>query len=174
MEINKKYFTETAKEFNCTYISHGATGKGNDQIRFELSSYALNPSIKVIAPWREKDFCERFQGRNELLEYAKTNNIPVSATTKSPWSMDANIMHISYESGILEDPSVSAPDDLYQMTKNPQNGPENPTRLEIVFSAGIPVRCAGMFKTSWASQHVRLTRKISWGGNRNSYNMTKF
>src|SRR5690349_6929615 len=68
---------ETASEYNCAFISHGATGKGNDQIRFELSSYALNPSVKVIAPWRLPEFCERFQGRNDLLEYAKANNIPV-------------------------------------------------------------------------------------------------
>jgi argininosuccinate synthase len=96
---------ETAKKYGCKYISHGATGKGNDQIRFELSCYALDPFIKVIAPWRLPEFCEKFQGRNDLLAYAKANNIPVSACPKSPWSMDANILHISYESGILEDPS---------------------------------------------------------------------
>ncbi|CAG9802256.1 unnamed protein product [Chironomus riparius] len=116
---------ETVKEFNCQFISHGATGKGNDQIRFELSAYALNPEIKVLAPWRIPEFCERFEGRNDLLEYAKNNNIPVAATTKAPWSMDANIMHISYESGILEDPSQPGPEDLFQMTKSPQNAPNN-------------------------------------------------
>ncbi|KAG5683831.1 hypothetical protein PVAND_013094 [Polypedilum vanderplanki] len=135
---------ETAKEHNCAYISHGATGKGNDQIRFELSAYALNPAIKVIAVWRLPEFCERFQGRNDLLEYAKENSIPVAATLKKPWSMDANIMHISYESGILEDPSQSAPDDLYTMTKNPQHAPNNPTRIDIVFNHGIPVRCTNL------------------------------
>lgn len=85
---------ETAKETNCKYISHGATGKGNDQIRFELSSYSLYPEIKIIAPWRMPEFCERFQGRGDLLQYAKDNGIPVSATPKAPWSTDANIMHI--------------------------------------------------------------------------------
>jgi argininosuccinate synthase len=88
------------------------------------------------------EFCERFQGRNELLEYAKMNNIPVSATLKSPWSMDANIMHISYESGILEDPSQIAPDELFMITRNPQSGPDSPTRLEIVFNHGLPTRCS--------------------------------
>lgn len=97
--------------------------------------------IKVIAPWRLPEFYERFEGRNELVEYALANNIPVSATLKSPWSMDANIMHISYESGILEDPSVIAPDELFQMTRDPYKAPDNPTRLEIVFNAGAPVRC---------------------------------
>lgn len=84
---------ETAKMFGCRYISHGATGKGNDQIRFELAAYALHPEIKVIAPWRMNSFTDRFQGRNDLLEYAKANNIPVSATLRSPWSVDSNIMH---------------------------------------------------------------------------------
>lgn len=96
----------------------------------------------MIAPWRLPEFCERFQGRNELLDYAKAHNIPVSATLKAPWSMDANIMHISYESGILEDPAQIAPDELFQMTRNPQDGPDTPTRIEIVFSGGVPVRCA--------------------------------
>lgn len=133
---------ETAAEKGCTYISHGATGKGNDQVRFELNAYGLNPKIKVIAPWREVEFCNRFQGRTDLLEYAKQNNIPVTATTKAPWSMDANILHISYESGILEDPAHVAPDELYQMTKDRSKWPDSPTRVEVVFSHGLPIRCS--------------------------------
>lgn len=133
---------ETAAEKGCTFISHGATGKGNDQVRFELSAFALNPTLKVIAPWRDIEFCNRFQGRLDLLEYAKQNNIPVSATPKAPWSMDANILHISYESGILEDPAHVAPEELFQMTKPPSNWPDNPTRVEIVFNQGLPIRCS--------------------------------
>lgn len=87
---------ETAKELGIQYISHGATGKGNDQVRFELNAYALYPDVKMIVPWRISEFCERFQGRADLLAYAKENGIPVSATPKSPWSMDANIMHIRF------------------------------------------------------------------------------
>lgn len=131
---------ETAKEYGCTIISHGATGKGNDQVRFELSAYSINPKIKVIAPWREREFCDRFQGRTDLLAYAKANNIPVSATTKEPWSTDANILHISYESGILEDPQNIAPENLYTMTKDPTKGPDYPTSVEITFSNGFPIR----------------------------------
>ncbi|XP_065077064.1 argininosuccinate synthase [Ochlerotatus camptorhynchus] len=131
---------ECAAQRSCTIISHGATGKGNDQIRFELSCYALNPKMKVIAPWRLPEFCERFQGRTDLLEYAKKHGIPVSATTKAPWSMDANIMHISYESGILENPAVAAPEELYQMTQSPVKGPDTPVKMDIVFKEGIPVR----------------------------------
>jgi argininosuccinate synthase len=100
--------------------------------------------FKVIAPWRLPEFCERFQGRNDLLEYAKENSIPVAATLKAPWSMDANIMHISYESGILEDPSQSAPEELYMMTKSPQNAPNSPIRIDIVFNHGVPVRCSSL------------------------------
>ncbi|XP_063699456.1 argininosuccinate synthase [Culicoides brevitarsis] len=131
---------ETAKEFGCSIISHGATGKGNDQVRFELSAYAIDPSIRVIAPWREREFCDKFQGRTDLLAYAKANNIPVSASPKEPWSMDANIMHISYESGILEDPGHIAPENLYLMTKDPVKGPNIPSRVEITFSNGFPIR----------------------------------
>jgi len=85
----------------CQFVSHGATGKGNDQVRFELGAYALNPDVQMIVPWRQKEFFERFPGRNELLEYARTHHIPVEATTKKPYSMDENLFHISYESGVL-------------------------------------------------------------------------
>ncbi|NXJ09228.1 ASSY synthase, partial [Odontophorus gujanensis] len=95
-----------AKEQGARYIAHGATGKGNDQVRFELSCYALCPSIKVIAPWRMPEFYQRFPGRRELMEYAQKHGIPVPVTPKAPWSMDENLMHISYEAGILENPKV--------------------------------------------------------------------
>lgn len=152
---------ESAVEFNCNIISHGATGKGNDQIRFELSSYALNPTVKVIAPWRLPEFCERFQGRNDLLEYAKVNNIPVTATTKAPWSTDSNFMHNSFESGILEDPSQIAPEEIFQMTRNPVNGPDTPTRIEIVFQAGLPVRCAETATGKTYEQPVHILQYLN-------------
>ncbi|KAF5275893.1 hypothetical protein FQR65_LT04132 [Abscondita terminalis] len=127
------------KEKRATYISHGATGKGNDQVRFELSCYALCPNIKVIAPWRMLEFTNKFQGRSDLLKYAAQNQIPVSVTPSSPWSMDANLIHISYESGILENPSTEPPTDLYLMTKNPKDAVDKPSRLEIHFKKGSPV-----------------------------------
>ncbi|XP_017769335.1 PREDICTED: argininosuccinate synthase [Nicrophorus vespilloides] len=122
------------------YISHGATGKGNDQVRFELSCYYICPKIKVIAPWRMDEFCKRFQGRQDLLKYAAENGIPVSVTPKAPWSMDANLMHISYESGILENPNTEAPEDLFMMTKNPLTCTLKPMRIEIEFCKGVPVQ----------------------------------
>ncbi|XP_055706364.1 argininosuccinate synthase [Phlebotomus papatasi] len=130
---------QCAKERGIKLISHGATGKGNDQVRFELSSYALYPEIKVIAPWRIDEFCERFQGRDDLLKYAQVNGIEVEATPKAPWSMDANFMHISYESGVLEDPAHVAPESLYKMTRGPKAWPEKPTILEVEFVKGLPV-----------------------------------
>ncbi|KAI0213355.1 Argininosuccinate synthase [Lamellibrachia satsuma] len=131
---------KTAKAEGAKYISHGATGKGNDQIRFELGCYALYPKVEVIAPWRLPEFFNRFKGRQDLFEFAKENNIPLPVTPKSPWSMDANLMHISYESGILEDPNIEGPADLYQMTTDPSKAPNQPEKLEIEFKNGLPVR----------------------------------
>ncbi|WAR30573.1 ASSY-like protein [Mya arenaria] len=128
---------KVARDEGARYVAHGATGKGNDQIRFELSAYALHSSIEVIAPWRMPEFYQRFPGRNELFEYAKEKGIPLPVTPKSPWSMDANLMHISYESGILEDPNTHAPSELYQMTSDPQVAPDTPTILDIEFENGI-------------------------------------
>ncbi|MGH0146061.1 UNVERIFIED_CONTAM: hypothetical protein FKN15_007604 [Acipenser sinensis] len=110
---------EIAKREGAQYVSHGATGKGNDQIRFELTCYALYPEVKIIAPWRMPEFYTRFQGRNDLMEFAQKHGIPVPVTPKSPWSMDANLMHISYESGILENPKVA----FFSLTSSPANLP---------------------------------------------------
>jgi len=135
-----KGLVQTAKEEGAQYISHGATGKGNDQIRFELGCYALYPQVQMISPWRLPEFFNRFKGRVDLFEYAKTHDIPLPVTPKAPWSMDANLMHISYESGILENPKTEAPDDLYKMTTDPREAPDEPERLEIEFRGGVPVR----------------------------------
>ncbi|XP_037341120.2 argininosuccinate synthase [Pungitius pungitius] len=131
---------EIARKEGAQFVSHGATGKGNDQIRFELTCYALYPEVKIIAPWRIPEFYNRFQGRKDLMEYAQKRGIPVPVTPKAPWSMDANLMHISYESGILENPKSRGPADLYLMTKNPEDAPDTPDVLEIEFGNGVPVK----------------------------------
>ncbi|XP_031133860.1 argininosuccinate synthase isoform X2 [Sander lucioperca] len=131
---------EIARREGAQFVSHGATGKGNDQIRFELTCYALYPEVKIIAPWRIPEFYNRFRGRKDLMEYAQKHGIPVPVTPRAPWSMDANLMHISYESGILENPKSHAPADLYQMTKNPEDSPNAPDVLEIEFRNGVPVK----------------------------------
>ncbi|XP_061732340.1 argininosuccinate synthase [Nerophis ophidion] len=141
---------EIAQREGAQYVSHGATGKGNDQIRFELAFYALYPDVKIIAPWRIPEFYNRFRGRTDLMEYAQKHGIPVPVTPRAPWSMDANLMHISYESGILENPKNHAPADLYLMTKNPEDSPSTPDVLELEFKNGVPVKVVsltqGIFK----------------------------
>ncbi|XP_046441086.1 argininosuccinate synthase-like [Daphnia pulex] len=124
---------------NANFISHGATGKGNDQVRFELACYSLHPTVQIIAPWRLPEFFSRFAGRQALFEFSAANNIPLPVTPKNPWSCDANLMHISYESGILENPDQEAPETLYQMTSALETSPNDPTVLEITFDKGNPV-----------------------------------
>uniref|UniRef100_A0A8H7K8Y3 Argininosuccinate synthase n=1 Tax=Bionectria ochroleuca TaxID=29856 RepID=A0A8H7K8Y3_BIOOC len=138
--IIARELVNVAKEFNCDYLSHGCTGKGNDQVRFELAWHALAPGIKIIAPWRIPEFIAKFQGRADLLEYARVNNIPVSSTPKAPWSMDANLVHCSYEAGILEDPNREPPKNLWTMTVDPVDAPDKPYHFSIDFQKGIPVK----------------------------------
>ena len=138
--ITAKAQVETAKKEGATALAHGATGKGNDQVRFELVYYSLLPGAKVIAPWKEKDFLEKFQGRSDEIEYAKEHNIPVDKTKEDPWSTDDNIMHISYEAGELEDPDRRPQERMFQMTVSPKEAPDKETLIEIEFEKGNPVR----------------------------------
>src|SRR4030095_13651757 len=120
-------------------VAHGATGTGNDQVRFELTYYALQPDIKVIAPWREWEF----SGRSDLIAYAKTHDIPITATTAKPYSTDRNLMHVSYEGGILEDPWAEPPEDIFQLTRSPENARAEAQYIEISFVKGEPVAIDG-------------------------------
>ena len=131
---------EVALQEGCDFVSHGCTGKGNDQVRFELAYYGLSPSIKVIAPWRLPEFYERFAGRTALLEYAAKNGIPVTQTAAKPWSTDENLFHISYEAGILEDPNQTPPDDMWKLTTSPEKAPEQPERVTIEWTKGLPTK----------------------------------
>jgi len=131
---------QVALEEGCQYVSHGCTGKGNDQVRFELAFLAIDPQIKIIAPWRIPEFFERFQGRNDLLEYAAKTGIPVTSTKAKPYSMDDNIAHCSYESGQLEDPSRPPPDDMWTRTNDPLTAPSTPQDVTIRFEKGVPVK----------------------------------
>lgn len=135
-----KAMIDVAVAENAHYVAHGATGKGNDQIRFELGAYALHPSIEVISPWRLPEFYKRFPGRTDLFKYAEEHGISLPVTPKTPWSMDANLMHISYESGVLEDPDHHAPSGLYQMTTDPEDAPDKADVIVIEFKRGLPVK----------------------------------
>jgi len=137
-----KRLIEIANETGADAISHGATGKGNDQVRFELGAYALKPGVKVIAPWREWDL----NSREKLMAYCESHNIPVdfsSSKKKSPYSMDANLLHISYEGGILEDPWAEAEDDMWRWSVSPEQAPDSPTYLELTYQAGDIVAING-------------------------------
>jgi len=124
-------------------IAHGATGKGNDQVRFELTAYALKPDIQVIAPWRDEKFQKQFTGRVDMLNYCKQHNIPVEASAKKPYSMDRNLLHISFEGGILEDPWNEPPADMFKLSVSPEKAPSKPEYVEIDFVKGNPVAVNG-------------------------------
>ena len=138
--ISKKLI-EVAKETGADAIAHGATGKGNDQVRFELSAYALNPDISIIAPWREWDL----NSREKLISYAKSKNISVDVDKNDtpPYSMDANLLHISYEGKVLEDPWVEPPEDMWRWTVSPLEAPDKTEQIEIEFASGDPVSING-------------------------------
>ncbi len=132
-----KHLVEVARKEGAEYICHGATGKGNDQIRFELSAYALNPAIKFIAPWRSPDWT--FKSRTDLINYAREHKIPVNVSAKKPYSMDRNLLHISFEGGALEDPWTEAPAECHVMTTPVEDAPNTPEYITISFEKGNPV-----------------------------------
>lgn len=129
-----------AKEVGAKYLAHGATGKGNDQVRFEMNALALEASMEMIAPWRDAEFLEKFKGRKDLLDYAALHNIAVDATPKAPYSIDANLFHNSYESGMLEDPMTSPVPEMFQLTKSPEEASEKGSLISVTFEAGIPIK----------------------------------
>jgi argininosuccinate synthase len=125
---------EAARRLGANAVSHGATGKGNDQVRFEMAYMALEPGLKIIAPWRIWDF----KGREDLMEYARSRNIPVPVTKEKPYSSDRNLLHISFEGGILEDPWKEPPEDMFVLSVSPENAPDQATYIEIEFKEGNP------------------------------------
>ncbi len=131
---------EIALDEGAYAVAHGATGKGNDQVRFELAYAALAPKLKVIAPWKERDFLNRFQGRSDLLAYAEKHGIPVEATVSKPYSSDENLMHRSYEAGMLEDPAAIPPEDMFKLTRSLEDAPDTSTDLTIFYENAMPVR----------------------------------
>jgi argininosuccinate synthase len=130
---------EIARQEGADAVAHGATGKGNDQVRFELTYYALQPDIKVIAPWREWEF----NGRTDLIGYAEAHGIPVTATIDKPYSTDRNLMHVSYEGGILEDPWAAPPENIFQLTRSPENAKNEAEQVELGFEHGEPISIDG-------------------------------
>ena len=153
---------EAAERFDASTVSHGATGKGNDQVRFELGYYALKPDIKIIAPWKVPEFYQRYPGRAQLIEYAQQNGIPVKATTEQPWSTDENLMHISFESGMLEDPWQEPREEMFELSQSPKNAPDQEQTLTIDFEEGTPRTLDGQ-----DYEPVDLLTKLNEIGGRN-------
>jgi argininosuccinate synthase len=134
-----KHMVRIAEEEGADAVAHGATGKGNDQVRFELTAYALKPDIHVVAPWREWSY----RGREDLIAYAQQHGIPTGITKEKPYSMDANLYHISYEGGVLEDPWAQPPAGMWRLTVDPESAPDQPQVVEVAFEHGNPVAIDG-------------------------------
>lgn len=144
---------ELARRVGASAVGHGATGKGNDQVRFELAYAALAPDLEVVAPWKDAEFLARFRGRRDLLAYAAEHGLEVEATAAKPYSSDENLMHRSYEAGVLEDPWTEPDDDIFHLTRSPRDAPDEGDRLEITFKDSRPVK-------------VEVASGGSWGGGR--------
>lgn len=149
---------EVARKEKSNAVAHGATGKGNDQVRFELTYYALQPNIRVIAPWREWNL----KSRNDLIVYAKKHRIPVPVTPNKPYSCDRNLFHTSYEGGVLEDPWKEPPENMFEMSISPEKAPDHPTYLDIDFERGEPVSMDGK-----RMKPVKLISTLNMVGGRN-------
>jgi argininosuccinate synthase len=154
---------DMAREFDADTVAHGATGKGNDQCRFELTFSALAPDLKILAPWRDASFRKHFPGRTEMIDYCKDNNIDVEASASKPYSMDRNLWHISYEAGILEDPwfDPSTPENrsMFKLTQDPMLAPDEPQYLELEFQKGDCVAIDG--KQASPAQIIRSLNTIA-------------
>jgi len=154
---------QRAREVGAVAFVHGATGKGNDQCRFQLAAEALDPGVKIIAPWRMESFRSKFPGRKEMIEYCEAKNIPVKATAKKPYSSDENCLHISYEAGILEDPKVDGIAVVdFGMTVSPQDAPDKEEKVTIGFESGVPVSVNGRTLNA-----IELVTELNTIGGRN-------
>ncbi len=149
------------------FVSHGATGKGNDQVRFELSYYALEPKIKVISPWKDRNFLSEFQGRTDMINYANKHVIEIKASIKKPYSEDDNLLHISHESGILEDPDATADESVYSKTKSPKDAPDKETLIDIHFKDGIPIKVVDLTNGTIKTKPLELFTYLNKLGSEN-------
>ena len=165
--LAKKQIEIAAKE-DAEYVSHGSTGKGNDQVRFELGYYALNPAIKVIAPWKDQEFLTQFKGRKDMIDYAKKWDIDITATKERPYSEDENLMHISHEAGILEDPAIRPKNDVFSISNVLKDAPDQETLIEVVFKNGIPKRVKNLDDGTEKSDPLELFLYLNELGSENS------
>lgn len=159
---------EIAEKEKAQYLAHGATGKGNDQVRFELSYAALNPNLKVMSPWKDPEFLEKFKGRTDLINYAKEKGIPVKASVEKPYSEDENLMHISHEAGKLEDPGHRPEESVFSWTVSPKDAPDEETLLAIHFKNGIPTKVVNLNDGTEKTDPLELFEYLNEIGAKNS------
>ena len=164
--LSKKQI-EIAEKEGAQYVSHGSTGKGNDQVRFELTYYALNPNIKIISPWKDPEFLETFKGRTDLINYAEKFGIPVKASKAKPYSEDENLLHISHEAGILEDPLLRPDENVFSMTSSFQKAPDKETVVEIHFKNGNPVKVVNLEDNRTENKPLNLFLYLNELGSKN-------
>ncbi|MFH1663944.1 MAG: argininosuccinate synthase [archaeon] len=158
---------EIAKKEKTNILAHGCTGKGNDQIRFELAWMMFLPEAEIISPWKEKEWLEQFKGRSDLINYAEKNGIPVNATLEKPYSIDENLMHVSYESGVLEDASIEPEPEMFKFTVSPKNAPHKETKIFIEFNTGIPVKVTNLSKSEEVKGSLKLFEYLNKLGSEN-------
>jgi argininosuccinate synthase len=154
--IIAKKQVEIAKKEGTNILAHGCTGKGNDQVRFEFTWMKFMPDVKIISPWKEDDWLSEFEGRKDLIKYAEKENIPVDVTLEKPYSTDENLMHISYESGILEDASCKPKENMFKLTKSPKDAPDKETEIIVEFKKGIPVKVVNLTKNKEIKGAIEL------------------
>lgn len=147
---------EIARLEKTSLVAHGATGKGNDQVRFEIAYLTLMPEATIISPWKDQEFLDQFQGRSDMIAYAKEHAIPVTSTLQKPYSIDENLLHTSYEGGILEDPSHEAPENMFQHTSSLEESPDEEDLVTIEFKQGIPSSVTDLKKGSSIQEPVAL------------------
>ncbi len=164
--IAKKHI-EIAKKEGTNIVAHGATGKGNDQVRFELAFMKLMPDVKIISPWKDKEFLTQFDGRTDLINYAKENGIPINSTLQKPYSMDDNLMHISYEAGLLEDPKYEAKEEMYKKTVSPKNAPDKEIKIIIDFKKGTPIKVTNLTEDKVVEGALQLFQYLNELGSKN-------
>ncbi len=158
---------EIAEKEGAEYVAHGATAKGNDQVRFEMAYAALNPFLKIISPWKDAEFLSRFKGRSDLIAYAKEKGIPVKATVEKPLSEDENLMHISHEAGVLEDPMYRPDESVFSMTTSPKDAPDEETLLEIHFKDGKPIKVVNLNDGTTKEDPLELFEYLNEIGKKN-------
>ncbi len=159
---------EIAKKEGTNILAHGCTGKGNDQVRFELTWMKFLSEVEIISPWKEKEWLAQFKGRIDLIKYAKKEGIPISATLEKSYSVDENLMHISYESGILEDPSKEPSQEMFKFTLSPKKAPNKETKICIEFEKGIPVKLVNLSKNKEVKGSLELFEYLNKLGSENA------